>query len=315
VEAYGLPMDEMLDVVNRLIWPIKFRNNRCSFVVEKVRHALSLDEERRSFHPLRFTQGPRPDGKPEPDTQERWFAGVHSDVGGGYPNDEIAFQPLLWIADEAKDDLTFDAEALGRYRARLFPQAMINDSRKGLAMLYRYGPRPIKAGEANGGLPLVDMSVLRKIREGADGYAPLTLQEEFRAATDGPEGPAVQGGLIRNAEAAAGVARLIGWRTATNWITIFGVLGLILPPLISLFRSCRADPSGGIVECAVVTATGVITAMPGLMLACWPWYLAMVLVLGAMFVVNNVLAGKIKDLSRRLWQQRPVPLLSPDKRR
>jgi uncharacterized protein (DUF2235 family) len=315
VEAYGLPVEEMLAVVDRLVWPIRFRNNRCSPVVEKVRHALSLDEERRSFHPLRFTQGPRPDGKQEPDTQERWFAGVHSDVGGGYPNDEIAFEPLLWLADEAKGDLTFDADTLARYRARLFPQAMINDSRKGLAMLYRYGPRPIEAGDAHGGLPLVDLSVLRKIREGADGYAPLTLQEEFRVAMQGPQGPEVQAGLIRNREAAEQVARLIGRRTATNWVTIFSVLGLILPPLVSLYRACREGGTAGVIECAFGVATGAVTAVPRLWLENWPWYLGMAVLLAAMFVVNDVLAGRIKDRSRQLWQPRPLPLQSPDEGR
>ncbi len=311
VEAYGLPVEEMLDVVDLLVWPIKFRNNRCSYIVSKVRHALSLDEERRSFQPLRFTQGPRPDGKPEPETQERWFAGVHSDVGGGYPNDEIAFEPLLWIADEAKSDLRFDDTVLQRYRARLYPQAMIHDSRRGLAALYRYGPRTIDAGDENGGLPLVDLSVLRKIREGADGYAPLTLQEEFRVAATGPEGPAVQGGLIRDGEVAAGVKRLIGWRVATNWITILSVAGLILPPLVSLFRSCRAgSPPGGMIECTFTVATGAFTAMPRVMLADWPWYLGLALVLGAMFLVNDVLAGRIKDQSRRLWRPRSLPLQS-----
>ncbi|MFL5063189.1 MAG: phospholipase effector Tle1 domain-containing protein, partial [Xanthobacteraceae bacterium] len=26
-----------------------------------------------------------------------WFAGAHSDVGGGYPNDGLSFVPLCWM--------------------------------------------------------------------------------------------------------------------------------------------------------------------------------------------------------------------------
>ena len=30
-----------------------------------------------------------------------WFAGVHSNVGGGYPDDSLACVPLRWMAAEA----------------------------------------------------------------------------------------------------------------------------------------------------------------------------------------------------------------------
>lgn len=309
VEAYGLPVKEMLHLVDVLIWPLHFRNWRCSPVVATVRHALSLDEERRSFVPLRFDQSPRPDGKPQPQIDERWFAGVHADVGGGYANDENAFQPLLWMADEAKGLLDFDDVALGRYRAQLFPQALIHNSRAGLAMFYRYGPREVAGGEVYGGPPVVDVSVVRKIREGADGYAPLTLPEEFRVATDRAEGPQVQGGLKRDPEAAARVSRLIGWRTATNWITILSILWLVVLPLLNLFRACRAGPDGGLLDCAVSVVFGAASGLPGEVIDNWQLYLAPAVLLAAMVAVNGTLESRIKDASRALW--RPLPLQSP----
>jgi hypothetical protein len=38
------------------------------------------------------------------DLQERWFAGVHSDVGGGYPEEDggIWRAPFAWVCDEAR---------------------------------------------------------------------------------------------------------------------------------------------------------------------------------------------------------------------
>ena len=38
-------------------------------------------------------------------TKQTWFAGVHSDVGGGYPEAESALSkyPLLWMIDQARD--------------------------------------------------------------------------------------------------------------------------------------------------------------------------------------------------------------------
>ena len=56
--------------------------------------ALALDEERTTFHPQLWDERVVPPGTFDPD-QERfikdeqisqvWFAGVHSNVGGGYP--------------------------------------------------------------------------------------------------------------------------------------------------------------------------------------------------------------------------------------
>jgi hypothetical protein len=31
-----------------------------------------------------------------------WFAGVHSNVGGGYPDDALAFVPFVWMMTEAE---------------------------------------------------------------------------------------------------------------------------------------------------------------------------------------------------------------------
>ena len=74
------------------------------------RHALALDERRRMFRvapwkqpqtfvPNRF----RPASKVEQDIEQRWFCGVHSDIGGGYPETESGLSklPLSWMIDEA----------------------------------------------------------------------------------------------------------------------------------------------------------------------------------------------------------------------
>jgi hypothetical protein len=49
--------------------------------VDAAFQALAIDEERSSFGPTPWTSDPRADQHVE----QVWFAGVHSDVGGGYP--------------------------------------------------------------------------------------------------------------------------------------------------------------------------------------------------------------------------------------
>lgn len=79
--------------------------------IEVFRHALAIDERRRMFRPniwkepQSFKPNPfsKDEGTPQ-DIKQVWFAGVHSDVGGGYPESEsgLAKYPLRWMIDEAQ---------------------------------------------------------------------------------------------------------------------------------------------------------------------------------------------------------------------
>lgn len=62
------------------------------------RHAVSIDERRCFFRQNLF------EPEPEQNVKNIWFAGVHSDVGGGYPNDEIGLSQVAfeWMANEAR---------------------------------------------------------------------------------------------------------------------------------------------------------------------------------------------------------------------
>lgn len=74
--------------------------------IRVARHALSLDEQREDFEPTLWE--PRSGA----DLEQVWFAGVHSDVGGGYGPDKqgriLADIPLRWMSQEAeKQQLAF----------------------------------------------------------------------------------------------------------------------------------------------------------------------------------------------------------------
>jgi membrane protease YdiL (CAAX protease family) len=75
--------------------------------VETFRHAIAMDERRRMFR-LNHWHDPK-GSQPDPvsgavRTRQTWFAGVHSDVGGGYPESQSALSkyPLLWMIAEAR---------------------------------------------------------------------------------------------------------------------------------------------------------------------------------------------------------------------
>lgn len=67
--------------------------------VATIRHALAIDE-RRAF----YTQNKLGESNEYTNIREVWFAGVHSDVGGSYPEEEsgLAKIALQWMLNEAK---------------------------------------------------------------------------------------------------------------------------------------------------------------------------------------------------------------------
>lgn len=78
--------------------------------VRTFRHAIAMDERRRMFRVSHWAQPQlfianrfRPADTTEQDIQQRWFPGVHSDIGGGYREDDSGLSkiPLIWMVEEA----------------------------------------------------------------------------------------------------------------------------------------------------------------------------------------------------------------------
>lgn len=84
------------------VWdPIAWPNTTRNPAIATVRHAIALDERRAFFRQNRWAEG---DATANQDVQERWFIGVHSDVGGGYRADESALwtTTFAWMLREAE---------------------------------------------------------------------------------------------------------------------------------------------------------------------------------------------------------------------
>jgi uncharacterized protein (DUF2235 family) len=112
---------------DRLYWPsleeLAFTIRNPS--VKTFRQAIAIDERRCMFR-LKEWAAPQefwsnrfaPDDKKEPrDILQVWFAGVHCDVGGGYPESESAESkyPLIWMIEEAtKAGLNFNPRTVNQ---------------------------------------------------------------------------------------------------------------------------------------------------------------------------------------------------------
>ncbi|MFA5687775.1 MAG: DUF2235 domain-containing protein [Kiritimatiellales bacterium] len=64
--------------------------------VKAAYHAIAIDEKRKNFPILHFDTDSR--------VTQTWFSGVHSDIGGGYPDEESQLSniTLSWMIDAAK---------------------------------------------------------------------------------------------------------------------------------------------------------------------------------------------------------------------
>jgi uncharacterized protein (DUF2235 family) len=206
VAAYGLPVDEMARGISRYLWPMELPDRQLHPLVHKACHALSLDDERTTFHPLLWDESGEPVAHGIRTTaSERisqvWFAGVHSNVGGGYPDDSLAHVSLTWILSEARQrGLTLkaapgaDPDAFTRVRSTQDKDGRIYDSRNGLAGYYRYGPRSVaalsntkysddKRDIVKIAMPKIHESVFARIAVDAHLYAPVALPPAYEILT------------------------------------------------------------------------------------------------------------------------------------
>ncbi len=90
------------DTVKSVGWiydPINLPYTMNNPSVSVVRHAISIDERRALFRANLWGSGI--DGQ---DILQVWFAGVHSDIGGGYPENEsgLAKIAMQWMVEESQ---------------------------------------------------------------------------------------------------------------------------------------------------------------------------------------------------------------------
>lgn len=140
--------------------------------VEVARHAISIDERRGDFRPTHWTE------KDGPDIREVWFAGVHSDVGGGYAPDEngklLSEIPLKWISSQAGiQGLVLEDHLLSP--EQISSQAKQHNSRKRFYKVLKKLIREIPKGA------VMHSSVKERFESSEAEYNPENLREWLEA--------------------------------------------------------------------------------------------------------------------------------------
>lgn len=134
VGSLGVPAFLLFD--EKLNAPYQFHDTTPSAIVDNAYHALAIDEMRDEFVPTLWT-GDKPAGVT---IEQVWFAGGHSDVGGGYAECGLSDIPLVWMAEKAQSHgLVLDWDCLPKPEA-LDPLAPRHETRWGFSRRDRWTP-------------------------------------------------------------------------------------------------------------------------------------------------------------------------------
>jgi uncharacterized protein (DUF2235 family) len=172
-----------------------FHDVTLSSRVENAFHALAIDERRGPFSPtlwqVRENDPARTSGKQR--IEQRWFAGVHSNVGGGYPDCGLSNLALRWMIDRARScGLEVDAALTTQLDGECDCGGRLYDS---MSAMYKPFPKHVRAiddartdektGERVLTFEEVDSSVVERHAKGlTPAYAPENFVRYWRRYPD-----------------------------------------------------------------------------------------------------------------------------------
>jgi uncharacterized protein (DUF2235 family) len=109
VGSYGIPAGIGLAPLARYftLATLGFHDTSIGAHIEVGLHAVAVDERRRPFVPTFWTA---PKGEMRKNVEQTWFAGVHCNIGGGYPDAGLSDEALIWMIAriQALTKLEFD---------------------------------------------------------------------------------------------------------------------------------------------------------------------------------------------------------------
>lgn len=130
VGALGIPVRGLRGLTKRRH---QFHDTELSGSVRNAFHALAIDERRAPFAPTLWFEMPKGDQL----VRQVWFPGVHSDIGGGYPEAGLSDITLDWMLRNVRKEGGLALIEMPGNALDPRPRAPLHESRKGL---YRLAP-------------------------------------------------------------------------------------------------------------------------------------------------------------------------------
>jgi uncharacterized protein (DUF2235 family) len=170
VGALGIPIGA-LGWISRRVLHLQFHDVHLSSYVANAFQALAIDERRRAFQPTLWTQQAHAINQR---VEQVWFAGVHSNVGGGNADPGLSDLTFLWMRDRATEcGLEFDPRAVSAHPDFMGP---ISESWRGI---YRLIPPRRREIDATGTPPAFEYAHCSPMRRREEStYDPPNLASD-----------------------------------------------------------------------------------------------------------------------------------------
>ncbi|MGF7006298.1 phospholipase effector Tle1 domain-containing protein [Aminobacter sp. BE322] len=144
VRALGLP--GIMNVVNP--FRHEFHDNELSVRIPVGLHALSVDENRKSFAPVLWEDVDAAGRARGQVIEQCWFPGVHSDIGGGYDDDDrLSHVSFGWMLDRVQALAGLDFPLAVDLKGKL--QGAAHDERTGFGIFWRPAERTVRTQTAD----------------------------------------------------------------------------------------------------------------------------------------------------------------------
>jgi uncharacterized protein (DUF2235 family) len=189
------------DTVTTVGWvwnPVHLQFTTFNPSVATVRHAVAIDERRAFYRQNLWSQDRSNAGQ---DVKQVWFAGVHSDVGGSYPESESGLSKITleWMLVEAiQHGLLVDPDRARKEISNPAPdhRAKLHNSLAWYWWPAEFWPKVVSLRNDDGSFrqrprlnlgrrrrirrnPTVHQSVVDRIRDKTDGYSPRNLPKSY----------------------------------------------------------------------------------------------------------------------------------------
>jgi hypothetical protein len=177
VPALGLP-GAVIDTFVNLIpgWKHRFHDFKLHPSVNHAYQALSIDDDRKWFHPTIWHSCPRDDQTIE----QVWFSGAHTDVGGGFREPGLSDIALEWMIQKAvAHGIKLYLRNIKYWNFCIAPDTTdkMHPPREGFGRIYPAKQRGWpKEAQMEFGPPTIHQSVIERT-ENVKDYKPWILRE------------------------------------------------------------------------------------------------------------------------------------------
>ena len=146
VGALGAPFGAVLGYIVDKLFKCSFHDTKLSTYVLNAYHALAIDEHRWPFRPTLWRLQAVHEERNKESTkthgylryEEKWFPGVHGDVGGGHEHTGLSDCALLWMANcAARHGLNVNLKRITDRHGRSFAPDPAQEIGKSQSPLYR----------------------------------------------------------------------------------------------------------------------------------------------------------------------------------